>query len=182
MSVNIYNKTKDSLTRVDGGGSGAIAMTMAEWIALNPKPQDGTQIVITDDVSSGGGTSTGSIITLSFDDVTIEDITQGTYAEREIAKISAMPAGNYLLIADLRILNVNALDNDYEGTIGVGFNDKKLNMDIGSFRTSPAFKRDNMMNISALWESDGTNEIALNYQGHYNSKCNRIKIRAFKLS
>lgn len=60
MSVNIYNKAKDSLTRVDGGGSGAIAMTMAEWIALNPKPQDGTQIVITDDVVSGGGKDTYS--------------------------------------------------------------------------------------------------------------------------
>lgn len=54
MSVNIYNKAKDSLTRVDGGGSGAIAMTMAEWVALDPKPQDGTQIVITDDVTKGG--------------------------------------------------------------------------------------------------------------------------------
>lgn len=46
---NVELVTKEYAKTHGGSGGGALSMTKAEWEALDPKPADGTQIIITDD-------------------------------------------------------------------------------------------------------------------------------------
>lgn len=176
MSYNLV-QADGSLKNIAGGG-GALSMTQAEWEALDPKPADGTQVIITDDVTS----SATEIIDKSFSEVQITVSAQGTYEEYQIAKLT-LPKGKYLLVGSSRINGVSAINSSSikEGVIGIAFADKRINKDIGTSRTFPAFGRDNQIQVTTIWESDGSSELWLMYQGHYNCKCGVIKIIGYKI-